>query len=365
MVPVAAPHSSEIEKVLLTGDLSRLTPEQRLSYYNNVCESLRLNPLTKPFAYLTLNGKTVLYATKDCTEQLRSLHAISLQIIQREVTEGCYVVTARAVRVDGRTDESIGAVPIESLKGEARSNAMMKCETKAKRRVTLSICGLGMLDESEVGSIPGAHFDEPERGTRDAQKEVASRKIHELTAAPPELQPSPFLADLQRKVDHETNMTQAFTEERNYEQRHAAKVSEAAEALKPEPKPARKRGTITFEALGKFKELKADLGKLTGEDRAYYDALSCAGVSHADELDTEPARKVFKALAKILTAKRQEAELQNTFTEYTEQLGVHVFTQILGNHGCENVTNALGLNGTPLSALLGDLRQAAADRVTA
>jgi hypothetical protein len=29
----------------------------------------------------------------------------------------------------------------------------MKCETKAKRRVTLSICGLGMLDETEVDSL--------------------------------------------------------------------------------------------------------------------------------------------------------------------------------------------------------------------
>ena len=32
----------------------------------------------------------------------------------------------------------------------------MKAVTKAKRRVTLSICGLGMLDETEVESIPGA-----------------------------------------------------------------------------------------------------------------------------------------------------------------------------------------------------------------
>ena len=33
----------------------------------------------------------------------------------------------------------------------------MKAETKAKRRATLSICGLGLLDESEVETIPGAH----------------------------------------------------------------------------------------------------------------------------------------------------------------------------------------------------------------
>ena len=31
---------------------------------------------------------------------------------------------------------------------------MMKAETKAKRRVTLAIVGLGMLDESEVAALP-------------------------------------------------------------------------------------------------------------------------------------------------------------------------------------------------------------------
>ena len=38
----------------------------------------------------------------------------------------------------------------EALKGEVRANAILKAVTKAKRRATLSICGLGWLDESEV-----------------------------------------------------------------------------------------------------------------------------------------------------------------------------------------------------------------------
>ena len=43
------------------GDLSSLTPQQRSDYYLQVCQSCGLNPLTKPFDYLTLNGKLVLY----------------------------------------------------------------------------------------------------------------------------------------------------------------------------------------------------------------------------------------------------------------------------------------------------------------
>lgn len=145
-----------LERVLINGNLKQLTPEQRVTYYHQLCGSLGLNPLTRPFEYLELQGKLTLYARKDCTEQLRNHRKISVTILSREVTEGVYVVTAKAADASGRCDESIGAVPIENTKGEARANAMMKAETKAKRRVTLSFCGLGMLDETEVETIPGA-----------------------------------------------------------------------------------------------------------------------------------------------------------------------------------------------------------------
>ena len=150
--------ATSAEQVLIDGDLSPLTPEQRLSYYNKVCESLGLNPLTKPFAYIRMNNKLVLYAMKDCTEQLRKVNKVSLTIASRELIGGVFVVTARATS-DGRTDESVGAVPIAGLGGESLANAYMKAETKAKRRVTLSICGLGMLDESEASSVPGAQIE--------------------------------------------------------------------------------------------------------------------------------------------------------------------------------------------------------------
>lgn len=144
-----------IEQALIGGDLSKLTPAQRLAYYHQVCDSLGLNPLTKPFEYILLGGKLVLYAKKDCTDQLRNLRDVSLTIPARELVEECYVVTAHATLATGRHDEAIGVVPLAGLKGEFRANAMMKAETKAKRRVTLSVCGLGWLDETEAEAIPG------------------------------------------------------------------------------------------------------------------------------------------------------------------------------------------------------------------
>lgn len=108
-----------VESVVIQGDLARLQPEERVSYYRSVCESLGLNPLTKPFEYLMLNNRLTLYARKDATDQLRASRGISVEISAREFLQdaGLYVVTAKAVGKDGRTDESVGAVNVKGLRG--------------------------------------------------------------------------------------------------------------------------------------------------------------------------------------------------------------------------------------------------------
>lgn len=145
-----------IEQVMLRGDLAKLNDSQRISYYNNLCHSLGLNPLTKPFEYIILNSKLTLYATRAATDQLRSLYKVSIEITKREEDEHFYKVYTKATTADGRTDEALGMVTISGLTGDKKANAYMKAETKAKRRVTLSICGLGFLDESEVETVTDA-----------------------------------------------------------------------------------------------------------------------------------------------------------------------------------------------------------------
>jgi hypothetical protein len=161
--PPPAPQTPEemsrsVERVLIDGDLSRLTPEQRTHYYLRVCDSLGLNPLTKPFQYLELNRKLVLYALRDCTDQLRRLRGVSIEIVGKTLNNDGTLLTVhvRARDKDGRQDEDYGVVPLVAKQGDAAANQILKCVTKAKRRVTLSICGLGWLDETEVETIPGA-----------------------------------------------------------------------------------------------------------------------------------------------------------------------------------------------------------------
>jgi len=157
-------YAAIIERVLATGDLAKLSSQDRINYYNAVCRSVGLNPLTQPFQYITLNGKLTLYTRRDATDQLRKIHNVSIQIVSREHINDVYIVTARATTKEGRADESIGAVAIGRLQGDLLCNAIMKAETKAKRRVTLSVCGLGFLDESEIETIPDVVLhDEPQQ----------------------------------------------------------------------------------------------------------------------------------------------------------------------------------------------------------
>lgn len=146
--------SEVAESVFIGGDLSKLSASERVIYYTRVCASVGLNPLTKPFEYLNLNGKLTLYARRDATDQLRTIHGISLSKPSIEFRDDLIIVTIDAVNRQGRTDADYGVVGCKGLQGEAKANAIMKAITKAKRRVTLSIAGLGWLDETEVDSVP-------------------------------------------------------------------------------------------------------------------------------------------------------------------------------------------------------------------
>jgi len=189
-----------ISNLILTGDLSKLSPQEKVQYYGKLCKSLGLNPLTKPFDYIILQGREVLYANKNCAEQLRLLHGISVVDSTQEIINNMCIVKVKVqdkngrydigtgvvplvkVKVqdkNGRYDIGTGVVPLENLSGDALANALMKAETKAKRRATLSLCGLGMLDETELETINIQHT-EPELKNIVDKRAEAIEKLKKL-----------------------------------------------------------------------------------------------------------------------------------------------------------------------------------------
>ncbi|MGC2234295.1 MAG: hypothetical protein WBA09_22530 [Candidatus Acidiferrum sp.] len=252
-----------IEKVLILGDLASLTPQDRVDYYKRVCDSLGLNPLTMPFSYILFReyeggtAKLSLYANKSCTEQLRKIHGVSVVPPMRRSRTADVVTVECDVRDKfGRTDTASGSVPLYKFKdgkrinfdGKDLCNAEMKCETKAKRRATLSICGLAFLDESEldtmevIGGVTQAgriyQFEEaPQNGSREAAQEVAQRKIAELTEK---------ASQTQKPVQTAPVSQDALSWKKDTEK----KADEAAKADIPKSAPAPK---------DKFSELKYEL----------------------------------------------------------------------------------------------------------
>jgi hypothetical protein len=154
-----------LNKFLTTGDISLIPPGQQGRFLAEYALRLGLDPLTQPFEILTLNGKKILYAKKSCSDQLRKINGISIEIVKTEFinVEGqmqnrwllCHV---RATMEDPKTgkprsDEDYGMVDFGSE--GMQLNGHKKAVTQAKRRVTLSICGLGLPDESELGDFNG------------------------------------------------------------------------------------------------------------------------------------------------------------------------------------------------------------------
>lgn len=144
---------------IVDGDLSKLKPHERLHYYRALCESLGLNPLTKPLGFYKMkDGKVVLYAGKECAAQLARLHNVSVKLdkVQIFAEQKFIMQSATATNPSGRQVDDVGAMALSpQATGDAAAEQYMKLATKAKRRAILSFCGLGALDESELGNLGG------------------------------------------------------------------------------------------------------------------------------------------------------------------------------------------------------------------
>jgi hypothetical protein len=81
------PTASTMQDVIARGDLSKLTDAQKIEYYYAVCDSTGLNPMTRPFEFMQLQGKLTLYAKKDAADQLRKINGIDIAIKSHSVNE--------------------------------------------------------------------------------------------------------------------------------------------------------------------------------------------------------------------------------------------------------------------------------------
>ena len=178
-----------IEQALIVGDMKQMDGRTRINFYKAVCLSVGLNPLTQPFTVMERQDKTMwLYANASCTQQLAALHQVSFADMRREhqtiLGEPMYLVSVTACLPNGRKVPSQSVVSLTKkkreivgqwpdgnpkfrdvldehaepvlipLRGDALANGIMRGDTKALRRATLALVGLGwMLAEHQGRSV--------------------------------------------------------------------------------------------------------------------------------------------------------------------------------------------------------------------
>ncbi len=161
-----------MKSVITKGDLSSLTPEQLFNHYRSICDSLKLNWLTKPFDLIettdkeTQKKKLSLYPNANCAAQLAAEKEISIVRIEEEMMGDYLRIRLYGQDSKGRTGINVSAMFTKNKSGKDWENAYKKAYTQAQRRLWLSMAGLGITESSDVEELPNARKLElePETG---------------------------------------------------------------------------------------------------------------------------------------------------------------------------------------------------------
>lgn len=194
-----------IMQAVYGGNLIELTDQQQRLLIEALCTVTGLNPITRPFELLRASVKRqddqgeywedvmVLYAKKDCADQIRARLGLSTTILAKEAIGNVYLVTVRVSAPNGRSEEDIGATswsPDGGWKFAGKNaKAIMHALTKAKRRATLGMFGLGILDQSEVEDMRANGDLVPVSAAKPAEPDpakAAAASTAPVPASPPE-----------------------------------------------------------------------------------------------------------------------------------------------------------------------------------
>lgn len=217
-LPVKQKEVTELDaaaRLVVLGDLSKLTDEQKTLYYMEKCRINGLPWQIQPYDYLELNGKTKLYLNKVGCSYLAKEHCITTEIVEAcEVLDGkAYKVMVRATDGEGRSEVASKYIALEVQKFnwkegtkkdggkykfkemlenpdgtpvmrpvtlQERLDIYMKCETQAKNRAIKALTGEGGIDDDEnagLGAPTSIGIDEAIRN--EALERVGARKLAE------------------------------------------------------------------------------------------------------------------------------------------------------------------------------------------
>ena len=156
--------AKDIADFLITGNLASFSKEKQIELMVNICKEVGVSPVLRPLQLINFQGKSIWYLSASGAEAIASKLGIVIETIEEKelLDKGVAMIKVKGTLPSGRTDTataylSIGSTNLKgettTLKGEAYANAMMKLESKARRRLIVRLAGLKdeyVPEENEV-----------------------------------------------------------------------------------------------------------------------------------------------------------------------------------------------------------------------
>jgi len=176
-----------IESIVLSGDIGGLTEDERKRIMLRICTDLRLDPAMGAICILkTEDGHEQFYIKGKGTDQLAQKWGVQQKCLEKpsimDLGDGHRAFVARwSASFEGREIDDIGAVPVPQTSWDTKAlcNAMMHANTKARRRATLAVLGIGLVDESELDTM---RVRDDRRGGASRVRGTPARAIGNHTA---------------------------------------------------------------------------------------------------------------------------------------------------------------------------------------
>lgn len=196
-----------LTQLILKGDLSILTDEEKMLYAKQVADAAGVSLLMRPFDFIEakIAGKSTvkLYANKNCAEQIRQKYNVNISIDDPKKLDDMLIIRGRATMLmpDGSTRFEEDIVPIEiekipygksefmPIKGVELANAVMKATTKLKRRLTFSIIGLGIMGIDDLEDIRNEERNRAAYGNKviTPSQQQPSKQLPDSLATPDQI----------------------------------------------------------------------------------------------------------------------------------------------------------------------------------
>lgn len=253
-----------VKEYFRSGNVAQLTESERDIVLAKLCERYDLDPLLRPFDLISFQGKAKFYLTASATNQLAAKKNLTRTVSNIELDEQRFIAKC-AVSVsspEGRSETSICYIGIGKfvpgtkedpkpkkvlLDGDELANALLKLDTKAKRRATLSFFGL---------QDSGADYEDRPIETTNAP--TFSQAAVQVESAVTSAQTT--VADLKNDTVAAKNLLKVAKKEKAVKEEKPAKEEKPTEAKKPEvaQKLEEKLLVVDVEEITEVKEVKEE-----------------------------------------------------------------------------------------------------------